>query len=68
MLLDVTLERGRRLIHSSNLSTNHRRCLLASYNHQVATIEAWKCHQMRSVIQDEARSDVVEQLNDTNVS
>ena len=68
LLLDVTLERGRRLIQSSNLSGDHRRRLLASYDHQTAAIEAWKCHQLRSVIQDEARLDVVERLNDTNVS
>jgi hypothetical protein len=68
LLLDVTLERTRLLIESCNLSTDHRRRLLAAYNHHVAMIEAWKCHQLRAVVQDEARTDVVDLLNDSNVS
>ena len=68
MLIDVTLERVRHLIQSSKLPTDHRRRLLASYSHQAAVIEAWKYHQLRSVVQDEARTDVVERLNDSNVS
>ena len=68
LLLDVTLQRCRQLIQSSNLTTDHRRRLLASFHYQTAAIEAWKCHQLRSVVQDEARCDVIERLNDTNVS
>ena len=48
----------------ANIDDEHRNRVTFDFNHCEAAISAWKAHLLRSVLQEEAKQDVLEDLDD----
>ena len=62
VIVEVQSSLGRAILCDEN-----RDDLLYTYEQAVTAINAWKAHQLRSLQQDKARTDVLEHLNATSV-
>jgi len=66
--LDVTLKGIKEAVHVAEFDSDEdREETLYLYQTAKQAIQAWKCHQLRSVRQDQARVDVLKELNEESV-
>ena len=66
--IKYTLEEVKKVLKESDLSTDERDDLMYVYGQAIQAIQAWKCHQLRSIRQDMSRTFVLDtKLNENSI-